>query len=297
MHRRRHQTGMTLIEMLAAVAILVMLTAILAQVFAQATRASSRGRGMGEIYQKARALQSVFERDLSGATPDFFACGENGMESLYTWDLQVYSLPPGPYSYGLSGRPFADATMRRMLMGGSDFLVLTSSNAAGYDKGVGKVFYVLRATGQLIRVSYPDTSFARMDYLMGAIERGVDINSDLELGAYEDARIVAENVQRVKFSFLDRGHGAISRDGVRHAQGQWVDDWNWTTKRYLPAAIKVDLHLVDRQWVISDGDAVSNRYFEYFEEADDLRAVENFDANDGESFRFIISLPLGMSTR
>jgi len=290
MQRRRRSKGMTLVEMLAAVGILIMLTVILAQVFTQATRATSKGKGMGEIYQVARALHSVFERDLSGATPDFFACDENGARTEY-----VFGLPPGPYSSGLTGAPFTDAAMRRMLMGGSDYLILTSSNAAGHDSGVAKVFYVLRSTGQLLRVAYADTSFVWMDYLTGAVEENVDLSSDAALGAWEDTRIIAENVQRIKFSFLDRSQGPVSADGVAYGYGLWRDTWDWNANSHLPAAVKVELQLVDHLWAISDEDQVTNRGFDYTWANDAVQAVENFDADDGESFRFMIHLPLGMN--
>ena len=287
--RRRH-SGMTLVEMLAAVGILVMITTILAQVFTQATRAASKGKGMGEMYQVARAIESLMERDLSGATPDFFACAENG-----GWIRFVGGLPPGPYSSGLSDAPFTDSQMRRMLMGGSDYLALTSANAAGNDQGVAKVFYVLRATGELIRVSYRDTSFNWMDYLIGAVQQGVDLNSAAAVGAWEERRVVAENIQRLQLRFLDRSNGPVSRNGAAYAHGLWVEEWDWNAKPYLPAAVEVELQLVDHLWTMQDEDQVTNRFFDPTDPDDNLRACESFDADDGESFRSVISLPLGMN--
>lgn len=287
---RRRRSGMTLVEMLAAVGILVMITTILAQVFAQASKAAAKGKGMGEMYQVARAIESLMERDLTGATPDFFACAENG--GRIEW---VGGLPPGPYSSGLSGQPFSDSHMRRMLMGGSDYLALTSANAAGSDQGVAKVFYVLRATGELIRVSYRDTSFSWMDYLIGAVQQGVDLNSAASVGAWEERRVVAENIQRLQFRFLDRWTGPISRNGPAYAHGVWVEDWDWNDNPYLPAAVEVEIHLIDHLWAISDDDQVTNRYFDPTATDDNLRACEAFDADDGESFRTVINLPLGMN--
>jgi type II secretory pathway pseudopilin PulG len=282
---------MTLIEMLAAVAILLMIAAILAQVFYLASRAASRGKALAEIHQIGRALETVMSKDMIGATSDFMASAENGTRIDY-----LIGLPPAPYVSSLSGAPFSDDRMRRMLMGGSDYLAFSSSTASANYKGVAKVFYVLRASGELVRVTYGDTDFTLMDYLMGPSLQGItDLTNDGLLNTFEERRVMAENVERLKFSFLDRSTGPISADGVSYGYGVWVDDWDWNRKPYLPAAIKVELQVVDHRWVMQDEDAVSNRFFSPLETNDDARASERFDADDGESFRFIVNIPLGMN--
>lgn len=290
---RTRQRGMTLIEMMTAVVILLIMTGIVAQVFYQATKAAGKGKALGEVYQVSRALQSLLTRDISGATPDFFAGGENGEYVRF----MSSSLPPGPYAEALSGAPFGNYHMQRMLMGGSDYLVMTSSGAAGSHKGVAKVFYVLRATGELVRVTYADANFTLMDYLLGAVERNVDLSSDLpQLTTYEEQRVVAENVTRVKFQFLDRSTGGISEDGLSYAYGVWLDRWDWNQKDYLPAAVKIELQLVDHFWTLRDDDLILNKNFKSGQDLDALRASENFDPDDGENFRFIVNIPLGMKS-
>ncbi|MHC4712816.1 MAG: type II secretion system protein [Planctomycetota bacterium] len=289
---RKRRSGMTLVEMVAAVAILLMIAAILAQVFYLAARAASRGKGLAQIYQVSRALEAAMSKDLVGATPDFFASGENGTRTTF-----LIGIPPGPYAEALSGAPFTAARMRRMLMGGSDYLSFTSASASGNYRGVAKVFYILRASGEFVRVTYADTSFTLMDYLIGAVEQGVDdLNNDTLLGTYEERRVMAENVQRVKISFLDRYTGPVSADAISYAYGVWLDDWDWNRKAYLPTAVKIELQIVDRRWVLADDDLISNRDFPTDETDDDFRACERFDADDGEAFRFIVNLPLGMKT-
>lgn len=291
MPSRKRQSGMTLIEMVAAVAILLMIAAILAQVFYLASRAASRGKSLAEIHQVARALETVISKDVIGATSDFLASAENGARIDY-----VLGMPPGPYAEALTGAPFVDDAMRRMLMGGSDYLAFTSSNASGNYKGVAKVFYVHRASGEFVRVTYGDTIFSLMDYLVGPREQGIiDLDNDTLLNGFEEQRVMAENVARVKFSFLDRNKGPVSDDAISYGYGVWLDDWDWNRKPYLPAAVKVEIQIVDNRWVLQDEDMLSNRFFSPLETDDDFRASENFDADDGESFRFIVNLPLGMN--
>lgn len=296
---------MTLIEMLAAITILMIMTGILAEVFYQSTAASSKGKGMAEVFQVDRALKSLISRDLSGCTADAFSAGENGF-----YVDPVHNLPPGPYESNVAalaafgwpavgpaaGSPGA-ATMRRMLMGGSDFLAFTSANASQADKSVSKVFYILRETGELVRIVSADTGFNNMDYRQDAISKGVDTASPIALANYEDARVVAENIQRVKFSFLDRGKGPISDDAQTYADGAWLDSWDWGRKPYLPAAVKVQMNVVDHLWKTADDDNVSNRGYDPAATTsdDDNRASERFDPDDGEPFSFIVDLPLGMT--
>lgn len=296
---RKRTSGMTLIEMMAAITVLMILTAILAEVFFQATQATAKGKGLAEIYQVARALKSLLAKDISGATPDCLTSAENGLTLS-----PAYGLPPGPYNEPqYQTGVLSDADLRRMLMGGSDYLVLTSSNASSADKAVAKVYYVLRASGEFIRVVNADTVFAIMDYRYDAIEEGVDVDDPFEMEAYEEQHVIAENVRRVKFSFFDRGRGPISETAAANANGNWVDSWDWVAKPYLPMAVKVEIQLVDGLWKTTDDDAVSNRFFDATKMDKDLdgtpgldqaEAGELFDADDGEAFSFIVDIPLGM---
>ena len=281
---RELQGGMTLIEMLAALSVLVILMAILAEVFFAASKAAAQGKSLAEIYQVDRALRSLVARDLSGATADFFESRENGIVGIDV-SSRLFGLPPGPYSQ--AGYPLVppDATMNRMLMGGSDYLVFTSGSVSRSDKGVATVFYVLRETGQFIRVSCGGVSDV-VDYGYDAIEHGANPSLDDDMNNYEETRVIAENVERVRFSFLDRGSQPLYVNGV------WLDDWDWT-KGYLPAAVKVELQLVDHLWNLSNGNKLSNKDFDALETVDDLRASEMFDPDDGEAFTFIIDIPLG----
>jgi hypothetical protein len=282
MMRRKHSSGMTLIEMLAAITVLMILTGILAEVFFQATKASSQGKAVAEVYQVGRAIRTILARDLSGATTNYFESRENGIIAPFS---NVLGLPPGP---------FTQPEMRRMLAGGSDYLMFTTASAAA-DRGVCKVYYVLRETGQLVRIVDPDPDYQHMDYVYDALsEHGVDIGSPSAMDRYEEMHVLAENVARLKVSFLSRGNGPVSWEGVEYANGNWVEDWDWNEKRHLPAAVKVQLQLVDHLWNTANGDRLSNKNFNAQQTDDNLRASEFFDSDDGEPFAFIVDLPLGM---
>lgn len=305
------QSGMTLMEMMAAVTVLMILTAIIAQVFFSATQASSKGKALAEVYQVARALKNVMARDFSGATPDAFMSAENGLAMPF-----VSGLPPGPYSMDLFPTPpysgsQQDAFMRRMLMGGSDYAAFTSANAATSDKAVAKVFYVLRASGELVRIVHADTVYTAMNYSFDAMEKiGSDVNNPIVFEDYEAQHVLAPGIRRMKFSFLDRGQGPVSTSAGTLG-GVWVDSWDWDARRYLPAAVKVELQIVDHLWNISDGDVLTGRNFDPARMDDDFltnttgapppdgladnpEAGELFDPDDGEPFTFIIDVPLGM---
>jgi len=64
--RSRHPDGFTLLELLAAVALLVMLGTLLFEVFGQAARVMRIGQGRHEVYQYARALFETLEREIPG---------------------------------------------------------------------------------------------------------------------------------------------------------------------------------------------------------------------------------------
>jgi len=285
---------MTLVEMLAAITVLMMLTAILAEVFLQASKAAAKGKSLAEIYQVDRALRGLMVKDFAGATTDFFESRENGLV-VNAVDAKAFILdmPPGPYSDKQYGVGLSDARMRRMLAGGSDYLVFTSGTASGSDKAVCKVYYALRETGQFVRVTHADTTFTDMDYAYDAAEQNVNIESPEAMDSYEETRVIAENVGRVKFEFLDMGNGAIGSNAQAYAKGVWVDDWEWYTRPHLPAAVKVELQLVDHLWNLQDGDQLTNKDFNPETTDSQLRASEMFDPEDGEAFTFVVYVPLG----
>jgi len=300
MKARRLESGMTLVEMLTAIAVLLLMIAILAQVFSQATTAANRGKAMAEVYQVSRALESLVARDLSGATTDFFYGGENGFDKslVHVWDS-----PPGPYENSIHGTlstPAEIAWMERMLMGGSDFIVFRSAGATLSDDAneEATVFYFLRATGELIRVTDTRGSDKDADYY-GAAHSDDATGSVYKLSDWEEEHVVAENVRRLKFSFLDRGGCGEGppADGYAYASGVWRDRWDCDERGYLPAAVKIEVQLVDHLWNLADEDRINGRNYDHTSDDaqdDALRPDELFDPDDGESFTYVVRLPVGM---
>lgn len=66
-HRKKNSAGFTLIEMLVAMALMLMLSGMLFQVFTSAREVSRKSDACIEIYQNARCMFDFLERDLSGA--------------------------------------------------------------------------------------------------------------------------------------------------------------------------------------------------------------------------------------
>ena len=283
---RREKRGMTLVEMLTSVTILMIMISILSQVFSSAGRAANKGRAMVEIHQVGRAIDRLLANDLSGATSDYFVGGENGRDPIPFF-------PDGPYHSAIHAAPSTDE-MNRMLAGGSDYLAFKSTTAGGGDKAVAYVYYCLRASGELIRVT--DVTGGQPLYDGDAFSKNVDPNSAYEMNAYEERRVVAENVERVKFSYLDRGTGAMSSEDANGAYtnsyGVWRNNWD---QSYLPAAVKIEVRTVDRKWILADTDRIAKRAaYNRLTTTDSLRPEEMFDADDGEDFSFIVALPLAM---
>ncbi len=69
--QRTNRRGVTLIEMLVTVAILVMIMAVVAQVFQAATGAVSTAQAIQDLDGQLRRLESMMRSDLGGATANF----------------------------------------------------------------------------------------------------------------------------------------------------------------------------------------------------------------------------------
>src|SRR5271157_169683 len=69
--RATDRRGVTLIEMLVTVAILVLIMAVVAQVFQAATGAVSTAQAIQDLDGQLRRLESVMRSDLGGATARF----------------------------------------------------------------------------------------------------------------------------------------------------------------------------------------------------------------------------------
>ena len=81
----------------------------------------------------------------------------------------------------------------------------------------------------------------RMDYAYDAVDNppagipGFSIANPAHMDAYEQSHVIAENILRMKFSYLDRGAGGPFSDGAAASvQGAWEDSWDWSEPQ-IPA--------------------------------------------------------------
>ena len=100
--RPNARRGVTLVEMLVSVALLVLMMTIIVQVFAGATGAVSTAKAYAEIDQSLRKLSSTIQKDLNGVTARFtppldpndglgyFEYGENSFADLQGEDCDDY---------------------------------------------------------------------------------------------------------------------------------------------------------------------------------------------------------------
>ena len=126
MNTRRRATarrGITLVEMLVSVALLVLMMTIIVQVFAKATGAVSTAKAYAEIDQSFRKLSSTIRKDLEGVTARFtppldpndglgyFEYGENSFADLQGEDCDDYMrfTVKAPEGELFTGRIFAQS--------------------------------------------------------------------------------------------------------------------------------------------------------------------------------------------
>lgn len=160
-----HRRGVTLVEMLVVVALLVLMMTILVQIFQSATGAVSAQTAYAEMDQNLRRIDSVIRRDLNGITArmtppldpkdnlGYFEYGENAMSDAQGEDSDDYlaftaKAPEGqpfigriyvPPQFATLGVPPATTTV---FIGGDQFVTFTSQYA--------EIIYFLR-NGNLYR--------------------------------------------------------------------------------------------------------------------------------------------------
>ena len=100
---RRSRRGLTLVEMLVTVALLILIMTIIVQIFASATGAMSASRAFQELDQGLRRLDSTIRTDLRGVTArltppldpkdnlGYFEYGENAFADLQGEDTDDYA--------------------------------------------------------------------------------------------------------------------------------------------------------------------------------------------------------------
>ena len=181
---RRHR-GFTLVELMAAIVIMAMMTAMLFTVFNQASKAWIQGTSKVEMFQEARAALDFMARDISqivvksNTTPSFSAGGATFVSAVNTngaVDLMTITYALGGSNtltrsatvYGGSGQP-ASGTLAdniqslnfRTIGGGTIPLaveitlsVMDSRGAARYSANPGNSNQVARSFVTMVSIPY-----------------------------------------------------------------------------------------------------------------------------------------------
>ena len=102
--RDAHATGVTLVEMLVAVSILIGILLIVSVIFRSSTQASGKASGSNEIMQKARAVTRQLESDFAGLRSD--------MPMAIVFEVHQNDASIGGYNAPALGDP--DDTNRRV---------------------------------------------------------------------------------------------------------------------------------------------------------------------------------------
>ena len=105
-HRNR---AFTLLELLAAVTLLVVLGTLLFQIFNQASHVMRIGTGRQEVFQYARAVLLSLERELIGAIAQRDASRNAAINSSQSRPFRLYHSDSALGAFGMPVRPGTDA--------------------------------------------------------------------------------------------------------------------------------------------------------------------------------------------
>jgi len=227
MERHRAHVGFTLVELIAAVALLVILLGILFVVFGEAGRTVSIGKDRLERYRTVRAAFRLLEEDITNA----FLISEGGNTYGFYYDDSGSAAGDGLDPAFLTGAPDSDRLSLIRLRRGYD--------ASDPEPGFMEVCY--------FRHTYPANQgivSRQRNYLFRATdeEEGWTIGSALPLGftvpepddsgneAYCRNRILALGVSDLQFRYMATG------------DSDWEDDWDASTDG-LPRAVEVTIRL------------------------------------------------------
>ena len=223
--RRGNLPAFTLLELLASITLLVVLGALLFEVFGQASHVMRIGNARQEVYQFARALFETLERELAGAIGQrdaayAVATNPNNPKSR---PFRVYTSDSALAKFGLPVRE------------GTHAISLTSA-LIGRDTMEGSVTY-----GQTANVAHVAYWVSPDDWVLNRYE-----SYDLTLSASGRGWEFALNVLEFQIQCLDQWHGPIRFR---------VMDWESTAtvssgaRRGLPEAVMVTVTLTDKDHI------------------------------------------------
>ncbi|MFH0965249.1 MAG: prepilin-type N-terminal cleavage/methylation domain-containing protein [Planctomycetota bacterium] len=164
---RVRRRAFTLLELLAALALFLMLAGIVLNVFYSANRVVTQAKANSEIYQKARSVLDVIRDDLSHSFTDssgrFFYCGTcadvtaDGVPDLPGIPAGFsVSLPPAPPAPPTPSAATAVRDVSQILLFATTadaYRLVNPTLAAAGPTPVAQVMYYLRADGALVRMT------------------------------------------------------------------------------------------------------------------------------------------------
>jgi len=220
--RDKRSRGFTLLELLAAITLLVILGTMLFEIFGQASHVMRLGNARQEIYQFARALFDALERELAGAIGQRDAADAvaNDPSNPRSRPFRVYTTDGALQKFGLTVRD------------GTDAMSLTSA-LVGRDTIEGSATY-----GQTANAAHVAYWVTPNDWVLNRYE-SYDLTTSAQGRGWEFALNVLEFQVRcldqwqtpVEFRRMDWDSTATVQSGVR---------------RGLPYAVMVTVKLTDK---------------------------------------------------
>ena len=265
--RRPTADGFTLIEMLAALALAMILLYMLFQIFTTASRAMTTSNARSEIHSNARAILRIMHQEISGA----FLDTSQDADSPDT-DADYFIITDSTWS------PPTDYP--------ADFLQFLTSSALGTDGALSEVGYWLDTSDATLRRrlasdptnydSDPGTDYTSFDASdTGHKVLDMDDDGDIEpselptTNAAELATILGENVLAFNVEYYNV---ALLTDGIDNdSDGEtdepdeaWVDGADYTAQEKtataaipfpgLTPAVRITLCVRDRRGRIAEGE-------------------------------------------
>ncbi|KPJ53551.1 MAG: hypothetical protein AMS16_05225 [Planctomycetes bacterium DG_58] len=231
LERKGNTRGFTLLELLASITLLVVLGALLFEVFGQASHVMRIGNARQEIYQFARALFETLERELAGAIGQRDAAYgvANNPNDPRSRPFRVYTSDSALAKFGLPAREGTHAMSFTSALVGRDTIEKRPDGTRNPTYG---------QTANVAHVAYwvsPD------DWVLNRYE-----SYDLTLSARGRGWEFALNVLEFQIQCLDQWHAPIQFR---------VMDWESTVtvqsgaRRGLPEAVMVSVRLTDKDHI------------------------------------------------
>ena len=220
--------GFTLLELLAAITLLVILGAMLFEIFGQASHVMRLGNARQEVYQFARAVFDALEGELVGAIGqrDASDAVANNPANPRSRPFRVYTTGSALQKFGLSVREGTDAVSFTAALVGRDTIKWLAPNVPNPTYG---------QTANAAHVAYwvsPD------DWVLNRYE-----SYDLNASALGRGWEFALNVLEFRFQCLDQW-----RTPMQFHRMDWDSTATVSTgvRRGLPYAVMVTVRLTDK---------------------------------------------------